>query len=543
MDLINFFLNDNKSGYKTTERYLKKNYFDLYNEIINYSEHISELPLKQRIWHYIYDVKNIPCCNNCGDELKFGRSLNEGYGLYCSIDCTNKSGEHIEKVRQTNNVKYGGNSPISSNEIKDKISKTNIEKYGVDNIFKDNQYIQDKIFEKHGVNSMNKLPEVKQKRLNTNIERYGVSTTLLLDDSRKVLNKNKLDKFINEYSDYEIINGVSSNIEVKCDQCSSKYFINRSTFVFRVTNEINPCTICNPIGEQKSIKEKELGEFLTEIGCELEVSDRAILDGREIDIFIPKLNIGIEFNGLYYHSSLFKDSSYHINKTTDCQNKGIRLIHVFEDEWDSKKEIVKSRLKVILNKVENKIYGRKCVIKVIGTKTKTKFLNDNHIQGAVGSSVNIGLIYNGELVSIMTFGKKRRSLGYTSTNSDEYELLRFCNKLNHVVVGGASKLLNYFIKSYKPKEIISYADLRWSDGNLYEKLGFEKIKLTTPNYFYIINRRRVHRYKFRKDILVNEGFDEKLTENEIMEQRGIYKIYDCGNLLYKLNFDDIYCYN
>ena len=150
--------------------------------------------------------------------------------------------------------------------------------------------------------------------------------------------------------------------------------------------------------------------------------------------------------------------------------------------------------------------------------------------------MNIGLYYKGDLVSIMTFGKKRRPLCYTSTNNDEYELLRFCNKLNHVVVGGASKLLNYFIKNYNPKEIISYADIRWSDGNLYEKLGFTKIKQTTPNYFYILNRRRVHRYKFRKDILVNEGFDEKLTENEIMEQRGIYKIYDCGNLLYQLNF-------
>lgn len=504
--------------------------------MISIQYYISDIQLKQRIWHYIYNVKDIPCCNNCGVELKFGRSLKEGYGVYCSITCANKSDEHIENVKKTNNIKYGGDTPICSKEIKDKISKTNIEKYGVDNIFKDNQYIQNKIFEKHGVNSMNKLPEVKEKRRNTNIERYGVSTTLLLDDSRKVLNKNKLDRFINEYSDYEIINGTSSNIEVKCEQCSSIYSINRSTFVFRATNDINPCTICNPIGEQKSIKEKELGEFLNEIDCEFEVSDREILGGREIDVFIPKLNIGIEFDGLYYHSSLFKESNYHINKTIDCQNKGIRLIHIFEDEWDTKKEIVKSRLKVILNKIENKIYGRKCMIKVIDTKTKTKFLNDNHIQGAVGSSVNIGLIYDGELVSIMTFGKKRKTLGYTSTNSDEYELLRFCNKLNYVVVGGASKLLNYFIKNNKPKEIISYADIRWSDGNLYEKLGFEKIKCTMPNYFYIINRRRVHRYKFRKDILVNEGFDEKLTENQIMEQRGIYKIYDCGNLLYKLNF-------
>jgi hypothetical protein len=152
----------------------------------------------------------------------------------------------------------------------------------------------------------------------------------------------------------------------------------------------------------------------------------------------------------------------------------------------------------------------------------------------VGSSVNLGLYYNNELVSLMTFGKKRLALGNKKSNNDEYELIRFCNKLNTSVVGGASKLLNHFIKTYNPVEILSYADKRWSNGNLYKKLGFIEVKSTSPNYFYVVNKKRKNRFEFRKDVLVKDGFDSSKTEFQIMEDRGIPRIYDVGNFLFKL---------
>jgi hypothetical protein len=133
----------------------------------------------------------------------------------------------------------------------------------------------------------------------------------------------------------------------------------------------------------------------------------------------------------------------------------------------------------------------------------------------------------------MTVGHKRKSLGSVS-NKDEFELLRFCNKLNINVVGGASKLLKHFIKVVQPKEIISYCDRRWSQGNLYEKLGFSKIHYSKPSYFYVKNDKRYNRFNFRKDILVREGYDVDKTEHEIMKERSIYRIYDCGTILYKL---------
>ena len=162
--------------------------------------------------------------------------------------------------------------------------------------------------------------------------------------------------------------------------------------------------------------------------------------------------------------------------------------------------------------------------------SSNKFLFENHIQGKCPSSIKLGLFYNDEIVSLMTFGKSRHFIGNGKT---EWELLRFCNKMDTRVVGGASKLLKHFIKTYNPNEIVSYADKRWSDGNLYEVLGFQKYNESKPNYFYIVNGKREYRFNYRKSILVKQGYDPNKTEKQIMEERGIPRIYDCGCLCYK----------
>jgi hypothetical protein len=150
-----------------------------------------------------------------------------------------------------------------------------------------------------------------------------------------------------------------------------------------------------------------------------------------------------------------------------------------------KKDIVKSRIKNILGLTGNKIYARKCEIREVKSSESKLFLNDNHIQGNVNSKIKLGLYYNDELVSLMTFGSLRKNLNQSSIDN-VYELLRFCNKLNCSVIGGADKLLKHFIKEYNPKEIISYADRRWSQGDLYSNLGFTEITKNKPNYWYII---------------------------------------------------------
>lgn len=222
-----------------------------------------------------------------------------------------------------------------------------------------------------------------------------------------------------------------------------------------------------------------------------------------------------------------KGKEHLLDKTQLAEIKGIRLIHVFEDEWLLKQDIVKSRLLNILGFSERSINARNTVIKEVDSSEAMKFLNENHIQGSLGSKIKIGLFYNNELVSLMTFGELRKNLG-NNKKEGYYELLRFCNKLNTRVVGGASKLLKYFERNFEYRELVSYADRRWSEGNLYKVLGFELTSTTKPNYFYSKGTYRESRFKYRKDVLVHQGHDKDKTEKQIMEERGYFRIYDCG---------------
>lgn len=533
MDYKNFFLSNNSSGNKTKEIFMKKNHIEIYEKIITFIEEKGldeNLPFKEKVFLFINNITEEPKCKNCNKKLKFKKSLKEGYGVYCSIKCTNQSDSHKQNIKNTFVNRYGGH-PMKNEVIQQKYKNTNLQKYNVDNIFKNIEYIQNKTKTKLGVTNPNKLDEVKLRRANTNKKKYGVSTILINEKIREKNQIYKLKKFNEKYKNLKINNDKGDYISIRCEKCDQDYEIERSLLFYRFENKINCCTLCNKVNELRSIKEKEISDFITNLGIDVINSDRTVLNGKEIDIFIPSKNIGIEFNGLFYHSDLYKNKYYHINKTNKCLGNGIRLIHIFEDEWDNKKEIVKSRLINLLGLNEKKVYGRKCEIKNVSTKEKTKFLDENHIQGAVGSLINYGLYYDNELVSIMTFGYGRKIMNGLNY---EWELLRFCNKKNHTVIGSASKLLKHFIKINHPKNIISYADIRWSNGDIYEKLGFNKIRISNPNYFYIVNKKRENRFKYRKDVLVKEGYDINLTELEIMEKKGINRIYDCGNLVYSI---------
>ena len=264
------------------------------------------------------------------------------------------------------------------------------------------------------------------------------------------------------------------------------------------------------------------------------LNTRSIIYPQELDIYIPEKKIAIEFDGLYWHSEEEKpDKNYHLNKTLSCEKQGIHLIHIFENEWLTKQEIVKSRLKNLLGVYDKTIYARKCQIKEIDSKISKEFQEENHIQGAVNSKVNLGLYYKNELISLMTFGKCRFDKHH------EWELLRFCNKLGYHVPGAASKLLKHFEENYKPTSLVSYADRRWSQGKVYEKLGFTFSHASSPNYWYWKNPELLEsRIKYQKHKLKDllENFDESKTEVENMKANGYNRIFDCGNLVYEKIF-------
>jgi hypothetical protein len=294
------------------------------------------------------------------------------------------------------------------------------------------------------------------------------------------------------------------------------------------------CHKCNPptyFGS--SLEEKELVDFIKTLDNNIITNSRNIINPYELDIYIPNYNIAIEYNGLYWHSEKGgKYQGYHINKFKICLDKNIHLIQIFSDEWINKKEIVKSRLKNLLKQTPNKIYARKCKIKEISPKQKNDFLNQNHIQGEDKSKIKLGLFHDNELISVMTFGYPRKAIGKkNNSNNNEYELIRFCNKLNNNVIGGASKLLRFFIKYYTPTNIYSFADNRWSnpENNLYKNIGFNFKSYSQPGYWYTKDFLiRLHRFNFNKQKLIKYNKESNLTEFEIMDKLGYYRVWDCG---------------
>ena len=278
--------------------------------------------------------------------------------------------------------------------------------------------------------------------------------------------------------------------------------------------------------------ENELYNFVVKLLPDAIQSDRKILSGLELDIVIPSLKLAIEFNGEYWHSDIFKNKKYHLNKQNEVEDKGYRLIHIWESDWIHKKEIIKSILKSIMQKSENRIYARNTVLKEISFNELRDFLSKNHLQGSSVSKYRFGLFKDTELVSVMAFSALRRATGRISKDGN-YELIRFCSKLNTTVVGGASKLFTYFIKNYDPERVISYANKDWSSGKLYEQIGMEYIGNTPVGYFYSKSKFRFNRFQFQKHKLIQNGEDPNLTEYEIMIKNGYSKIWDCGNLKYE----------
>ena len=221
------------------------------------------------------------------------------------------------------------------------------------------------------------------------------------------------------------------------------------------------------------------------------------------------------------------DKNYHKGKLDIATSKGIRLIQIFEDEWEHKREIVKSRLSNILGVNTNKIYGRLCIVREITHVEEREFLDENHIQGYTRSSIKLGLYFENTLVSVMSFSRPNLSRGIRDAKPTEWELLRFASLKGTNVLGAAGKLFKYFRNTYLPTKVISYSDKRWSVGGLYETIGFTTNGDTPINYWYINlkNVKRLHRFALRK----NSKDIQSLTEYENRLAQGYLRIWDCGN--------------
>jgi len=256
------------------------------------------------------------------------------------------------------------------------------------------------------------------------------------------------------------------------------------------------------------------------------INDRKVLNGLEIDLYIPDKSLAIEFNGLYWHSfgdtETIEEKNRHKNKRNLCFNNGIDLFYVWEHLWDNKKEIIKS---MILSKlgINKRIFARKCSIEYVDNKSFSKFMNKNHLQGNTGSSIKIGLRHDDDIVCCIGFNR-HKTFGW--------EVSRFASKHGITVVGGMSKLFKKFIRDYRPTHIMTYASLDYSNGESYRKVGFDIIDYSKPGYFYYKNRNVFSRQQFQKHKLSKklEIYDSNLTEHENMFNNGYRRCWNCGNM-------------
>lgn len=486
-------------------------------------------------------------CPVCNKATTF-RGLTKGYLKYCSSTCSNSDKTVILKKKASTKEHFGNENYRNT----EKARETRLNLYGQFNseecIAKIKATKQGKTVEeindateksritREAKYNQWRAPDTTDKIAFTKLQKYGISTynnrmqavdTCLKKYGVSHPSKLFLLEFLKNNNTAELIDDSGELVTIKCKNCNSICEISRCNLLTRPNDTL--CNVCKPYPDKyngKSIEEQTFTMYIKDVykGKVIE-NDRTILNGKELDIYLPDKKLAFEFDGLYWHSDEFKTANYHLNKTDECEKQNIQLIHIFEDEWLNKRDIVKSRINGLLG-LNERIFARKCIVKQVETKAANKFLENNHIQGACSAKYKIGLYYNDELVSLMTFGKSRFA--------DEFELIRFCNKLNTNVIGGASKLFKHFIKMHSEiKTIISYADRRWSVGNLYEKIGFAKQAITKPNYFYVKNFLRENRMKYQKHKLVAAGYDNDKTESEIMNDLGYRKIYDCGTIKYE----------
>lgn len=234
-------------------------------------------------------------------------------------------------------------------------------------------------------------------------------------------------------------------------------------------------------------------------------------------------------------------------KTNMCADKKIFLFHIFGYEWTHRKDVVKSMLRNVLGKNLHKIYARTTCVKEISDIDCMNFLNTNHRQRGVHSKIRLGLYYKSELVSVMTFSNMRNTIGTGKDDlSNCYELVRFCNKLDTSVVGGASKLFKYFIMHWNPSQIRSFSDRAHTKGTLYSKLGFTIGRYSTPGYVWVsmktdvaYSRNNAQKQNIQQ-FLNDNTIDLSNTETEIMKAHGYAQVFDSGTVLWIWKGETVY---
>jgi hypothetical protein len=482
---------------------------------------------------------------------------------------------NLEKAKKTCLERYGVDNPSKSVEVMNKIKAANQEKFGVDWSFQSEEVknkITATILDRFGVENVSQSDKIKKKKIVTFQEKLGVSNPFQSDEIKKKIKKHYEDKHGNGITHPSMVKSVKDKKDkIKRDsfwrKIQTDHRLNETAIPlfskeeYKDTDRTNvykfQCLKCNGIFEDHidgghlprclgcfpldagfSGSEKEMVEFIKSIVQEevIENSRRILPSGLEIDAYIPSKKLAFEFDGTYWHSELAgKSKDYHLNKTNECESLGIHLVHIFEDEWKDKNEIIKAKIRSLLIR-DRPVGGRELAVKTIDLKSKNEFLEKHHIQGKDHSSHSYGAFFKDELIAVCTFVKPRVALGRKTAKQGEFELSRFATSRS--IVGILPKFLKHFVDHETVNKIYSFADRRFTSSisNIYQKCGFKLVSITPKNYWYFQHgsHKRWHRFGFRKDKLPKrlQHFDVNKTEWENMIGNGWNRIWDCGSLKY-----------
>lgn len=448
----------------------------------------------EMVYCVIHDLQEPPKCN-CGEYVTF-KSYVKGYSPFCSSKCANI----YNAVKQSNTKRSWSKGKLC--DVTLKRAATNVVKYGTTNPLQSDaikEKIQQSLREKYGVEYTSQIPSKIQNTIETNMRKYGVSNVAQRHIPPDVLAKLDNKEWLNDEYNHQSIQAIAWKLGV--DKTVIQDRLHRFNIPIRYPKDTKPEVI--------------IIDHLTKLGISFIKKDRTVLNGLELDIYIPQLNLAIEYNGLYYHSFNHiptpKEKNKHNHKYSECASKGIQLIQLTGENWPA----ILSFLSAKVNSIPN-IYARRCVVREISAVQFNDILTKHHLQGARSCIVKLGVFYNDELVGAMGFVRNRKY---------GWELARLVFA-NYRVVGGASKLLWHFIKHYNPATIVSYSANAYSVGNVYQKLGFTLHSEQKHDLWYVKSGKLINRQNLQKHKLINilDTFDPELTEQQNLLNNG-YRIY------------------
>ena len=520
------------------------------------SELINSKNARQILFHIKQNSTMIPVCK-CGNKLGWHPDLRE-YRKFCSKACTAKF--TCENKKENNLKKYGKEWHSQLDSWSEKVKDTSFKKYGVEHYSKSNQF-KSKIIEsniiKYNVPHVMQVDAIKSKVKETNLLKYGFENPFqneLIQNKFKETNLLKygfenpmcnpairikaVETARNNYYSPDVLEKITNKEWLSTEHIDGKSISEIADIIgvsasnlAKIFNKLD----IDVIRHQRSVLEKKIFDYYSCYFSDIQHNDRNIIYPSELDIIIPSKKIAIEINGCYFHSEKFKSNkNYHLDKTVKCNGNGFELLQFWDMELSNNFDKITSFINSKLG-IGGRIYARNTTIKLISAAEKRDFINQYHLQNDVNSSINIGLFYNEELIMVTTFGKPR-----FTKSENTFELLRLCSASGITVVGGASKLIKYFIQHFMKTNdtLISYCDRRYSTGNVYKNSGFSLISISPPGFFYIDSAGKYagSRYQWQKHLLSSklQNFDPALTAFQNMKNNGYEKVWDCGQLVFSL---------